>query len=358
MLRLRRMGIFYIKSISILSNCLYRYLPGQLALFPLLPPLFQVLKLAFLYRLRLGICLNSFGKFVLPVPDLFSRLALDEEKQIRRHARVGLEHRIGQTHDRMEVTALQEMLAYALLHPVAGERPVGQHDRRAATLFQVADHEHQEQVRTFRGAVVLGKVGLSAVGYGRAEGRVGQDHVHPVLLADAGVFPVQAVGIIDVGHFDVVEDEVGHRQHERQGLEFHAVDGGFQRFQVVDALHVLPSDVLDGAGEEAPGAAGGVQHLLAQPGIDELGHDVGDRPGGVEFTVISGALQVPEDGFIHVAEHVPVFGDIEVDLVELVQHLADDGAVFHVVVGPLEDLPDDEGPLVAGAHVEVLELRE
>ena len=78
--------------------------------------------------------------------------------------------------------------------------------------------------------------------------------------------------------------------------------------------------------------------------------------GRIELSVVSRALEVPQDSLVDIAEQVPVFGDIEIDPVKLVDHLPDDGPVLHVVVGALEDLAHDEGALVAGRYVELLEL--
>jgi hypothetical protein len=56
---------------------------------------------------------------------------------------------------------------------------------------------------------------------------------------------------------------------------------------------------------------------------------------------------------------VALGSDVEVDAVDLVHHLADEGAGLHVVVGILEDLLDDEAARVAlRAEGEVLERLE
>ena len=53
-----------------------------------------------------------------------------------------------------------------------------------------------------------------------------------------------------------------------------------------------------------------------------------------------------------------VLGGVEVDLVELIQHLADDGAVLHVVVRAFEDIAEDHSAAVAGGDVDVAEAGE
>ena len=71
----------------------------------------------------------------------------------------------------------------------------------------------------------------------------------------------------DVGrHVDAVQDHVGGAQQVRQRLLLDAVDALLEQLLVLGRLDVLLAHVLDGAGEEAAGAAGGVEDLLAQAG--------------------------------------------------------------------------------------------
>ena len=91
-------------------------------------------------------------------------------------------------------------------------------------------------------------------------------------------------------NFDVVQDEVRDAEHEGQGFEFHAVNSFFERLEVFEILDVLSADVFDGAGEEAAGAAGGVEDFFTEAGIDGLGHKLGDGAGRVEFTIVTRAL--------------------------------------------------------------------
>ena len=83
--------------------------------------------------------------------------------------------------------------------------------------------------------------------------------------------------------------------------------------------------MLDGAGEEAAGAAGRVEDRLAELGVDHVDHELGDGARRVELAGVAGALQVLEDLLVDVAEEVAVVGAVEVDLVDLVDHLPDAG---------------------------------
>ncbi len=122
----------------------------------------------------------------------------------------------------------------------------------------------------------------------------------------------------------------------------------------------LPLQMRDGGGEEAAGAAGGVEHGLAllKIGIDHLHHELGDGTRGVELPGIASAAQVIEDLFIHVSKLAAALDVVEVhgfiQLLDDGQHL---GARLHVVVGVLEDIAHDFGLGIA-LDVELLESGE
>ena len=101
--------------------------------------------------------------------------------------------------------------------------------------------------------------------------------------------------------------------------------------------------MFDGAGEEAAGAAGGVEHVFVELGVDHVDHELGDGAGSVEFAGVACALQVFEQFLVDVVEGVAVRGAVEVDLVEFVDDLAHEGAVFHVVEGIFKRALHDEG---------------
>ena len=50
-----------------------------------------------------------------------------------------------------------------------------------------------------------------------------------------------------------------------------------------------------------------------------------------------------------------VFGHVEVNLVQLVHHLTDDGAVFHVVVDAVENVANQDGAFIASRNINFLE---
>ena len=109
----------------------------------------------------------------------------------------------------------------------------------------------------------------------------------------------------------------------------------------------LLAQVLNGADEEAAGAAGGVEDGLAQAGIDLLDDELGDGAGRVELARVAGRLEVLQELLVDIAEHVAIVGCVEVDSIDLVDDLPHQGAVLHVVVGILERHADEAGDFVA-----------
>ena len=94
--------------------------------------------------------------------------------------------------------------------------------------------------------------------------------------------------------------------------------------------------MADGAGEKAAGAAGRVEQDLAGLGVDAVHHEGGDGARRVVLARVAGALQVVEDLLVDVAEVLALGEIVEIDLVDLVDHLPHQLAGLHVVVGVLE----------------------
>ena len=73
---------------------------------------------------------------------------------------------------------------------------------------QLPHDELQEEQRRLGGLLVLGEVALDALLLLAAEGRVGEDHVHPVLLADLGELEAQGVAGVDLRGVQAVQQQV------------------------------------------------------------------------------------------------------------------------------------------------------
>ena len=141
----------------------------------------------------------------------------------------------------------------------------------------------------------------------------------------------------------------------RQLLLLHGPQAGLHFLLVLRRLDIALAHVADGAGEEAAGAAGGVEQDFAGLRVDAVDHEGGDGAGGVVFAGIAGALQVVEELLVDVAE-VLAFGEVvEVDAVDLVDDLAHQLAGLHVVVGILEDAADDTAAVACARRGQVLE---
>jgi hypothetical protein len=113
--------------------------------------------------------------------------------------------------------------------------------------------------------------------------------------------------------------------------------------------------VVDGAGEEAAGAAGGVDEDFAGLRIDPVGHELGDGPRRVEFPGVAGGLEVAEDFLVDVAEVLALFQAVEVDFLQLVDDLAELLAAAHEVVAAIEDLADNAGATILLGDLQVLQ---
>ena len=109
-------------------------------------------------------------------------------------------------------------------------------------------------------------------------------------------------------------------------------DAGLQHGLLLGVVHLF-AQVFDGANEEAAGAGGGVEHLLAQARVGLVHHELGDGARGVELARVARALQVAQDFFVQVVELVALGLAVEVHRGQLVDDLAQQVAAFHVVEG-------------------------
>ncbi len=159
---------------------------------------------------------------MLVEPDGLGRLALLEEEQVGPDAGVGFEDTVGEPNDGMQVALFEQVLLEPGLDALAEQAAVGQDHGSTATGLEQAYEEGEKQVRGFLGAEVRREVGLDTVLLFAAEGRVGEDDVHPVSLAVADVGPGQGVVVAhEAGVLDAVEQQVGDAEHMRELLLLH-----------------------------------------------------------------------------------------------------------------------------------------
>ena len=146
-----------------------------------------------------------------------------------------------------------------------------------------------------------------------------------------------------------MQEHVGDTQHVGQLLLLGGPQARLHRLFIGDALHMALAHVADRAGEEAAGAHGGVEQQLAGFGIHPLHHEAGYPSGRVVLARIAGALQIVEQLFVDVAEVFALGEIVEVNAVDLVDHLPQQLARFHVVVGVAKHLLHHLGPVGMGA---------
>ena len=182
-----------------------------------------------------------------------------------------------------------------------------------------------------------GKFELDAVLLAPAERRIGQHDVHAVALRIADVRARQRVVVAHEARvLDAVQQHVGDAQHVRKLLLLDGAQARLHLGLVLRPLHIALAHVVDGAGEKAAGAAGGIEQDFAGVRIDAVGHEGGDGARRVILAGVAGRLQVVEELLVEVAEMLALGEVVEIDLVDLVDHLPHQLAGFHVVVGVLE----------------------
>jgi hypothetical protein len=214
--------------------------------------------------------------------------------------------------------------------------------------MQPAHDELEEEQRGFRSLLVLGKVALDALLLLAAEGRVGEDHVHPVLLPDLGELVAQRIARVDLGRVQPVQQQVHLRKQVRQRLGLAAGQRtGLEQLAVGDGLD-LGGEVVERLDQEAAGAAGGVEHGLARTRVAHFHHEAHHRPRGVELAGVAGGVaHLPRHGLVERAEGVQLVARGEVDAVDLVDHVAQQVAAAHAIVHAAEDGRDHVAAVVA-----------
>ena len=140
----------------------------------------------------------------------------------------------------------------------------------------------------------------------------------------------------EAGVLHPVQQHVGHGQHVGQGLFLDRAQAALHGRFVLGSFDIAVAHVAHGTGQESTRTASGVEQGLAGLRIDHLGHKLGHGTRRVVFARIARVLQVIEDLLVDLAKMLAVCQRIEIDLIDLVDDLAQQLAGFHVVVGTLE----------------------
>ena len=215
-------------------------------------------------RRGFGVVLPAFWQRLLVIPDFARRAGAVEEQQIRRDAGVGREHAVRQPDDGVQVEFLEQFFFDAGAHAIAKQRAVGTRPRRRAPSLaahrdepQFPHDELQEKQRGFRRLLVFREIALDALLLLAAKGRVGQDHIHAVSLADVGELEPKRIAGINLRSVEAVQQQVHLAEQIRQRLGF-AAEQGFllQDLAVGHGLDLL-GKVLERLDQKAARAAAG-----------------------------------------------------------------------------------------------------
>src|SRR5438105_927551 len=110
------------------------------------------------------------------------------------------------------------MLLDACAHTICKQHTVGHDDPASSSVFELTNHELEEEPCSLGGLLVGRKVGLNALLFLATKGRVGEDDLDALALGDLGDRPRERVASSDVGFADFVENEVHHPEQVGQWL--------------------------------------------------------------------------------------------------------------------------------------------
>ncbi len=255
--------------------------------------------------------------------------------------------------------ALGEQVLLDLRTDSVGEKDaVGYDDAAASTVFQLAHDELEEEPGGLGGAGVRREIGEHRLLLLTAKGRIGEYNVHLFTAGNLGDRPGEGVATDHVGLADPVEHQVHHAEQVGHRLLLDPVQVVAQIPELLGRLEG-GMQLVQGFDQEATGAAGGVEDHLTELGGDLLDHESDHRTRCVELTGVSGGVtHLPQHGLVEERHGVHVVGGGEVDLVDLVDHVAQEIARQHPVMGLLEDGGEHVPGIVASSTGEVPEIRE
>ena len=294
----------------------------------------------------------------LVVPDLSGWCAFLKEQHHGFHARA-LEGAAGAIEDGVQVATFQQQFAQAHRSVVGiGEEGVLDHHAGAAAGLEHFDEVLEEKKGRFAGAD--GEVLLDFLALFAAEGRIGQDYIHAVLVLNVGKVLGQGVGVGDVGCLDAVQDHVHDRDDVGQRFLFLAVEGALlQRLDIAGGKAGPGLEVIERLAQKARRATGAVVNALADCWLHHLHHGANQRPRGVVLTAVApGIAHVLDLGFIQVRQLV-LFGlRAEAQFVNVVDDLAQVVAAVDLVFDLAKDFANLvlEGIRPAGLLLETVQV--
>lgn len=195
-------GVLDVQVVAGIDNSLRRHPPGSLILLPIVPPRQAAGKLLELDRLGLGVVLPAFRQGLFVVPDLPGRPSTVEEEEVGGDAGIGGEDPVGEADDGVEVELLEELLLNPGADAVAEQGAIGDDHPGPPRLrlpLELAHDELEEEKRRFRSLHFGREVVEDTLLLLAPEWRVGEDHIHPLLIADLIEGEAKAVVRVDPG---------------------------------------------------------------------------------------------------------------------------------------------------------------
>ena len=219
--------------------------PGAVVFLAVGPPGEAVGELLETQWVGLGVLFAAIGQGLLVVPDLAGGAGAVEEEDVGRDCSVGGEDAVGQADDGMQIEFGEQVFFNAGGDAIAEERAVGDDDGGASGLVltdgtaQAAHDELEEEQSRLAGAAVGGEVVLDAWLLLAAEGRIGEDDVYAVAVADLAEAEAKRVAGVNPGRFQAVEQQVHLGEQVGHGLGFDARDAALlEDALLLDGLHL------------------------------------------------------------------------------------------------------------------------
>ena len=330
-------------------------LPSLRAFFTGIPPRCRLCELLELQRRGFAVLLATIGQRQLVVPDGVGGAAALKEHKVGRDVGIWGEHALRQAHDSVQAEFLKHFLLDDGADAVAKQGAVGHDHGGAATPdrgyatqnwgtrhAQLAHDVLQKQQRGFRCLHIGRKVGLDADLFLTAEGRVGEDDVHALAVADLIDPSIQRIAVGDLGRLQPVQQQIHLHQHVRQRLGLLAVEGVLLQHAALVGRADLRRNVVVGFHQETARAAGRVEHRFAQARVAHLHHEAHHRARGVELTRVARRVaHLAQHRLVQVRQRVDLFGGAEVDTVDLVDDVAQKVTADHSVLHALEHVGND-----------------
>jgi hypothetical protein len=165
------MRVFHIQ-IKTFFQILDLHLPSNITLLAFVPPLDHRCELTELNTLGFGVTLLTLRQPMFVIPNLLRGCPFLEEQQVGGD-RCGVEGRLWEADDRVEIAVGEQFLADAFLVSVPRDAAVGQYDGAATSTLKQLNKQDDEEVSGFLAPESGGEVCLHAVGNSGSKRRIG-----------------------------------------------------------------------------------------------------------------------------------------------------------------------------------------